>query len=45
MNCAKRSLVVVNLIANIDASQFKVGNSSVSRVELNTSLTVVGLLL
>ena len=26
MNCAMRSLVVVHVIANIDASQFKVGN-------------------
>ena len=29
MNCAMRSLMVVNSIAYIDASQFKVGNSSV----------------
>ena len=34
MNCAMLSLVVVLLIANIDASQFKVGNSSVGRVEV-----------
>ena len=34
MNCAMRSLVVVHLIANVDASQFKVGNSSDGRVEV-----------
>ena len=34
MNCAMRSLVVVHLIAKIDASQFKVGNSSDGRVEV-----------
>ena len=33
-NCAMRSLVVVHLIAYIDASQFNVGNSSDGRVEV-----------
>ena len=34
MNCAMRSLVVVHLLANIDASQFKVGNSLDGGVEV-----------
>ena len=33
-----RSLVIVHLIANIDASQVKVGNSSDSRVEVKYTI-------
>ena len=34
INCAMRSLVSVHLIANIDASQFKVDNFSDGRVKV-----------